>query len=499
IYLEPALQKQATSIFHYALNSGGHLFLGGSESLATSPELFRMLDKRHRILQRADAPARPVLPMAPAVEAESARPEPPVARASAIAERRSTLQKNLEQIVLEEFAPSWVVIDRRGETILFSNRTGRYLEHPSGAPRADLVGLAREGLRLPLRGAIHEATTDNRQVVHERVPLTIDGRVQELRLVVRPLPRTPDTPDLFMVLFQERAATRARRPSDGDRDMTAAAARITQQLESELTITREQLQATIEQVQSTNEELRSSNEELQSANEELQSTNEELQTSKEEIQSINEELETINAELEHKVEELDRANGDLQNLFQSTRIPTLFLDRELKVKRYTEAATELFRLIPADLGRPLTDIATALSVDELVDDVRAVMRSLAPHERRMKRRDAATTHVVRVLPYRRQDGQFDGVVVTFTDVTELERALDSARRLADIVESSQDAIVGCTLDGVIQVWNQGAVELLGYAAAEVVGQPFSLLVPSDQREQAEAARERLTRGEVLPA
>ena len=236
--------------------------------------------------------------------------------------------------------------------------------------------MARRGLRLELRTAIHKALKTGESVVRERIAVEANGEVQVINLVVRPLPELGQDPGLFLVVFQEVGPAE---PRDQARKgaATGAGDHLVQQLESELRMTKEHLQASVEEVETSNEELKSTNEELLSTNEELQSANEELQTSKEELQSVNEELETINAELSKKVEELDWVNSDLQNLLQSTRIPTLFLDNHLRIKRFTQAATSVFRLIESDVGRPITDIAPSF-VEDLIADFKQTLRTASP-------------------------------------------------------------------------------------------------------------------------
>src|SRR5262249_10275479 len=266
-----------------------------------------------------------------------------------------------------------------------------------------------------------------------------------------------------------------------------------QQLESELRMTKEHLQASLEEVETSNEELRSSNEELLSTNEELQSANEELQTSKEELQSVNEELETINAELNKKVEELDSVNGDLRNLLQSTQIPTLFLDNALRIKRFTDASTEVFRLIETDVGRPISDIAQRLDTD-FGDDLKEVLRSLMPRERQVPLPAHSARYLRRGLPYPRGDNPIAVPVGTFLDVTQVNRAREQQDRLASIVESSQDAIVGRTLDGTITTWNEAATEMFGYSEKEALGQHVGLIASEDGRDEMERTHRALEHG-----
>jgi two-component system CheB/CheR fusion protein len=255
---------------------------------------------------------------------------------------------------------------------------------------------------------------------------------------------------------------------------------VVQQLEAELRDTREHLQSTVEHVKSSNEELLSMNEELQSANEELQ-------TSKEEFQSLNEELETVNAELSRKVDELDRVNSDLQNFFENTRVPTLFLDTQLQIKKFTPSVEQLFRLIPGDVGRPFSDITSSLPSDGLEADFRTVLRKLASVERELTTTDGTNRHfLMRVNPYRTVSDVISGVVVTFSDVTDLKRAQEREATLAAIVESSSDAIVSRDLAGTITSWNLGAELLFWFRASEMVGRPFSSLLPPELQEQMQS-------------
>ena len=185
---------------------------------------------------------------------------------------------------------------------------------------------------------------------------------------------------------------------------------------------REQLQSLGEEHETALEELRSANEELHSTNEELQSTNEELETSKEEIQSVNEELQTVNAQLSSKVDELDRANSDLRNLFESTRVATVFLDQHMVIRAYTPEVGSIYNLIPSDCGRPLTDIVSRLDYDTLRDDVHHVISTLEPLERRVSRQDGTAHYLLRILPYRAPDSTIDGSLITFVDVTGIVQA-----------------------------------------------------------------------------
>ena len=497
IYLEPDLQGRLIPLCHYALRPGGFLFLGPSETVASHPELFRAVDKRLRIFQARDAILRPPVSFALAERSRFAvrglgegLPRP----------TRSGVQSAsqvFERILLEQFSPACVLVHERGDILYFSPRTGRYLEPPAGAPRLNVLEMARPGLRLDLRTALHKAATTRAAVSREGVPYEIDGQVQRADLSVRPMPELGEDQGLYMVVFQD-----AREPgpaagdaSPGNGDAPRAVATI-QRLESELRSTKDHLHATLEELESSNEELLSSNEELLAINEELQSTNEELQTSKEELQSVNEELETINAELKKKIEELDRANSDLQNLFQSIQIATIFVGRDLRIQKFTPAATEVFRLIESDVGRRIEDIAPRFPSDgSLTEDIGQVLRTLLPLERQVRLRSGDSWFILRILPYRTLDGRVDGVVITFVDVTEIKRAEEHRARLAAIVESSYDAIIGKTLEGTVTSWNAGAERLYGYTVEEAVGQSITFLAPPEKIGELGPIFERLRKGQ----
>jgi two-component system CheB/CheR fusion protein len=234
----------------------------------------------------------------------------------------------------------------------------------------------------------------------------------------------------------------------------------------------------VEQYEASSEELKASNEELQAMNEELRAATEELQTSREELQSINEELATVNHELKNKVEQLSHANSDLQNLMDATQIATIFLDRNLRIMRFTPAAVRLFNLIPTDLGRPLSDMGTQLDYPELGDDAMRVLQRLVPIEREVGQPDG-TWYLARLIPYRTADDRIAGVVFTFIDITERKRAEEVRLWLSAVVSASSDAIISFALDETILSWNAGAQKLFGYGPEEAIGQPLSMLSAGD--------------------
>ena len=424
IYLKPGLQAQIIPLFHYALRPSGYLFLGSSENVSRHNQLFTSLDRKNRIFRRRDLVARPPLPLQqfmPQMRREMAGPE----ENSGLLQRYDTLRRAANTIV-EHFAPTFVIVDETGQTLYFSSGTGKYLQPAAGPPNRDIVSMARPGLRADLRVALHRVKETRQRVVRDCVQVQINGGVQLVSLAVEPIVEGKEI--AYGVVFTDRGPTppqgetvRTERPEGQDNTV--------QLIEKDLEETKERLQSTIQELETANEEFRSSNEELLSVNEELQSSNEELETSREELQSVNEELQTVNNELSGKIDELDRANSDLTNLFQSTQIPTVFLDRDLVIRSFTPPVTELFNVIPSDRGRPLTDLVGRIDYPDLEKDIRAVIGGEVI-ERAVGRADGKAHYLARVLPYRSADNVIDGVLLMFVDVTNLVAAEEQQKVLA---------------------------------------------------------------------
>ena len=492
IYFDTDAQERLLPVLHYALRQGGVLFLGPSETIGGHPELFRPIDKKYRLFERKEFVSSGALVLPP----RGGAPLRPYEHAPRAAEPRTARQQmgdELRRLLVEEFGPGAALVTERGEILHVAGRTSAFLELTSGPFENDIHAMARGALRFELRTALSRAVRSREAVAVDGIPVQRDDRVVDVRLVVRPVAWPGTDTTLYMVVFQEKGA----RPADASERQArgdVVPGEILHELESELRRTKEDLQSTIREVEASNDELKSSNEELTSMNEELQSANEELQTSKEELQSVNEELQTVNAELGKKIEELNRTNDDLQNLMRSTQIATLFLDGDLRIKRYTPATVELFRLIESDVGRPITDISAPFADPTWIEDVREVLGTLAPRERSLRVGDGRAWYMMIVLPYRTVMNVIDGVVVTFVNVTELKRAQLRAAELAAIVESSQDAIVGQSSKGTITSWNRGATQLFGFTAEEMIGRSFTELTPKDLAGDAAAIRADITLG-----
>jgi two-component system CheB/CheR fusion protein len=420
IYFGPEAQGQVVPVFHYALRPGGYLFLGTSENVSQFSDLFSPVDKKHRIFRSRDdggGSARR-LPLWIAGPTPGRATDPRSRRALPGA---AALRHSVETRVLEQFAPPHVVANRDGDIVYYSARTGKYLEPAAGIPNRQLVAMLRRGLRLDVRTALRESVETGRIVTRDGLAVEgEDARVQIVNLVIEPMPVRDGDEPLYLVLFVDHGSTLSR--EDALARLHAAPEGAAVHLERELRDTRERLQSLVEEYETALEELKSSNEELVSVNEELQSTNEEMEASKEELQSLNEELHTVNAELNGKVDALDVANSDLQNLFESSQLATVFLDHRLVIRTSTPAVSTIFNILPGDRGRPLTDLTSRISMPTLADDVRSVLAGQPAIDRRLDASDAGSSHLIRIAAYRNSLDQIDGVVVTFVDITSLAQA-----------------------------------------------------------------------------
>ena len=428
IYFDSDLQKRLIPLFHYALREDGYLFLGSSENLSAYGELFRTADKPHRLFQRKNAMVPPQIDF-PLVDRSNYR-QLSKSKEQTVVGRQSEVVRRIERTLLQDYAPACVILNEQNEIVYFFGRTGKYLEPSQGIPSNNLFDLARLGLRLDLRAAIKEARESRRETIRKRVSIDNEDQIFTVNLIVSPVKQLAEDSSLLMVVFQDVGKPTSYEEAKADGNKPQEEAPVVKQLEDELRVTKEHLRSTIEEIETSNEELKSANEELLSMNEELQSSNEELQTSKEEMQSINEELETVNAELRNKVEDLDAANSDIQNLFESTRIATVFLDESLKIKRFTPTATELFHLIGTDVGRPITDITISLDGLDIAADVQKVLKTLIPIEKEVQVKEQNLYYSMRIMPYRTLENVISGAVLTFVDITSMRQSKNEAVRAA---------------------------------------------------------------------
>jgi two-component system CheB/CheR fusion protein len=437
IYLEPALQRHVLETLHYAIRPGGYLLLGTAETIgARELELFDVVEKSARLFRRRGGERLRGIPM------DVERGRRAVASGMAPLSRRNgpdvrSAAERSRKIVLEEYAPPSVVVDARGEIrYLWGTNLAVYLPPQPGPPATNVMHLVRPELRLGLGASLHSAATHPGPIVHKDLAVVVDGAERRVNVVVRRLlPAEQDPDELFLIVFQEIQA-----PAAAQDALDAPSLERHQRLERELASTRERLQFTVDELGDANEALRASNEQLQTMNEELHSSNEELQTSQEELQSVNEELNTVNAELSKKVDEMEVLYGDLQNLFRSTQIATVFLDRDFRIARFTPEAVTVFRLADGDVGRPLADFAARFDAEGLPAEVARVLQTLEPVERAVRTVESNRWFLMRMHPYRTPANVILGVVISFVDITKLKETEAALRDAVSERERAERAL-----------------------------------------------------------
>lgn len=472
IYLIPSAQQGLLPVFHYSLNPGGLLLLGAGETISGSENFFSTLDKRWKLFRRNDSP-RIHSPMRWTERGVPAKNAAGAASAGLVAGRAPPdLAVLLQRQLAEHFGPPAVVIDPAGQIQQIHGRVGEFLEHPPGRANLNILKMAREAVRTHLASALRELAKTDVPQVERSVRLEIRGESLSLRLVVARILDPDLERPLLLVSFE--TASQGSQASATKRSRSSRAGRSDrhERLEEELRNTRRDLQSSIDELQSANQELASANEEVQSVNEELQSSNEELQTSKEETLSLNEELDSVNAELTLKLETFERANDDLLNLINSIEVATIFLDEQLRVKRFTPQARNVARLIDSDIGRPLADLALIIDYPDLLSDASDVLRSLQPSAKQASAPDGSW-YDVRIRPYRTTRNAVEGLVVTLVDITETRRVerIQAARVLAEsIVDAVREPML--VLDGTLHVvrGNRSFYRLFRVERADTDGQ-----------------------------
>lgn len=491
IYLEPDMQRRVLSLLHFGLREGGTLFLGSSESVGGVEDMYEVVDKRARIFRRIGPTRHGLLdfPLPHATRSMVAGTVEGVQEGAAASGSglhaldlrsarvpgRASISLLTQRTLLEQHVQAAVTVDRDNRVLYYHGNTRPFLDQPPGEPTRDLMMLCREGIRGSVRVALHRCAAEQQAVT------VMDGWVEitpgrQARVAVTASPvsvNDPPHPEYFVVSFDhldelQRSAGESVEPGEGNGDQAAV----------ELRRVRDELQTTVEELQTSNEELKASHEEVTSINEELQSSNEELETSKEEMQSLNEELTTLNAQLTAKIEEHQEASNDMAALLSSTAIAVLFLDADLRIRRYTPAMRELMDLIPSDVGRPLMDLNRKFDDPRLEEDARTVLENLVPVEREVPAGNGRD-YARRVLPYRTMDNRIDGVVVTFIDVTDrkqAERLVAEAREYAEsIVETLHEPLLVLKEDLTVRSANRAFYRHFKVKESETVGRKIYAL------------------------
>ncbi len=428
IYLLPEAQARIVSTFHFALREAGVLILGKAETIAEDDRRFALVSKSGRFYRNVGSKrlAEPdPVNMVTQVPAPSTPGHPPA--------YPSTLSHLCERLVIDAFAPAAILINRKGECLHFMGPTDRYLRIAPGRPIHNLIAMARDDVRIKLRSAIQSAWKENARVVVTGGQFASDHNTPPFSISVQPVLNQGEA--LLLICIKDEPLPQNRQ----DRTLPSEEVSRVKELEQELEATRTELQGAIQNLEFSNDEQKAINEEALSVNEEFQSTNEELLTSKEELQSLNEELTSLNGQLQETLELQLTASNDLQNILYSTDLATIFLDQDLKIRFFTPATKALFRILPNDVGRPLTDLCLLATDETLMADAATVLRTLDPVERQIEAQDGAW-YIRRILPYRTQNKEVQGVVITFGDITERKHiadALKTAERQAQLANSAK--------------------------------------------------------------
>jgi two-component system CheB/CheR fusion protein len=449
IYMGSALQKKVLPLFHYTLNPGGVLFLGTSETIGDSAGGFLATNAKWRIYERRPGFSRGTgyTVRSSAAPAQAGEGRPLSLRAAGGSSEIRTLA---ERMILQEYSLPCVLINDKHEILYFNGDTSKYLSQPPGEPTVNILDMGKGDLRGTLNVVIHKASQTKKPVTSKEILLSRQDEVSSLKITVRPLLQGAKGEPLMMVVFKEKT----RQKPDGRKVRTRGHDIQTSVIEQELRSTKEYLQTTIEELETSNEELKSTNEELQ---------------------STNEELETVNTEFQNKIEELSHVNNDLSNLVSSTGIATIFLDNDLKIKRFTPTMKELFKLIETDIGRSIGDIVHNLRHESLLTDAEEVTKTLGRIEREVEAKDGRW-FTMRMLPYRTAENAIDGVVMTFSGITaqkKAELAAMAAQSYAEsIVETVRVPLV--VLDGEMRIIsaNPAFYELCRMKADDTLGKPL---------------------------
>jgi two-component system CheB/CheR fusion protein len=486
IYLTPDAQERVIQMFHFALNDGGALFLGMSETTGNHEALFQPLSKKFRVYKRVGHTRSRAFDFPIA--------QRPLSNAGLIPKRSpfkasgSKFAELSQSLLVEHYAPAAVLIDAQSETLYFEGPTDRYLRMPSGEASHDLLAMARQGLRVRLSSAMRTAQQTETDAIETA---TITRGSDRVGVTIQVHPVTLDETKLLLVTFTDHPTTPTTPVADAFNGV------VNRQLEQELENTQTDLRTTIRDFEGTTEELKAVNEEAMSMNEEFQSTNEELETSKEELQSLNEELTTLNTQLQQKIDGERRLSDDLNNLLSSSGIATLFLDSDFKIMRFTPATQDLFNVLSKDIGRPFSNIICKVNDPDLLKDAEIVLETLVPAECEVES-DGGRWFVRRVLPYRTQDGKTNGVVVTFSDISELkvlQQQTAAARQFAEnIVDTVREPLLVLDSTFTIISANQSFHRVFATSGADMVGKGlFSI-----QERQWDAPKLRALLENILP-
>ena len=510
IYMEPELQNKLMALFNYSLKPGGIMILGSAETLGTGNEGFEVLDAKLKIFKRSLLSRETKLLNFPSSISVTNKTKPEMKSPQTVVENIQTLT---DQILLQQFTPASVLVNEKGDIIYITGRTGKYLEPVAGKANWNIYAMLREGLRVVFPSAFQKALKTYDVVKLQNIKVE-NGKVNNVNVTVQRIEKPETIKDMILIVFTdapEIVETKVKSSTSSSKGHNSQQ----KELEQELNQCYADLQTLREEMQTSQEELKSTNEELQSTNEELQSTNEELTTSKEEMQSLNEELQTVNNELQNKVVDFSRANNDMKNLLNSTEIATLFLDKELNIRRFTDPITDIFKVRASDIGRPFTDLVTNLKYPEIGINAKSVIRNLTSIETENETNDKRWFSV-KIIPYRTIDDHIDGLVLTFNDITkakkleiELKEANESLQlnretHYRHLFDSAKDGILMLDAEtGKITDVNPFLIALLGYSKKQFLEKTiweigFLKDLVANKEKFSELQKKRIIRYDNLP-
>jgi len=476
IYMDGELQQKILFNFHYSLRQGGILFLGGSETPRKFTDLFIPVDKRWSLYKHKSAAS-----YYPA--ASSSAPMKDLQEQGENAEVK-TEKKSLdiewliEKKLVDKYVPVCVVINKSREVVYFKGDISRYLKFPSGKASYNILKMAGEDLRHDLRAMIYKAAKEKKQIVHTNLRIRVNRGLEEIDLIVEPISWTESLQDHIAVCFKDARKT-VKTPFVKTKDASTKKKTPPPDFKDRLRFMEENFEIITEELENCNKDLIFKTEEMRGVNEELQSANEELQTSREELQSTNEELLSVNAQLHEKIDELTWSNNDLNNLFSSTEIGTIFLDVNLCIRRFTPSVTRLFCLQETDIGRPLQHYSTTILYDELIKNVNDVLNSLQVKEIEVQSKDGEW-YIMRIIPYRTAESVVDGVIITFVNISKMKKAeiainkahefstnvLNSINDAISIIDVNDFRIIDCN-DAFLKSLNIVKEDVLGRTCHEV--------------------------------
>jgi two-component system CheB/CheR fusion protein len=432
IYFNTELQKKIIPIFHYSLQPKGILFLGSSETINSFVDLFSIVDNKWKIYRKRDSmySAQPFLDF-PSMRMRDKTKVPFVKKVDV-----TNITQVAEKVLLQQATPNCLIVTDHGDIIYIHGKIDKYLALSHGEAKMNIFEMARGGLQQELPVLIRKAVATKKTVSVEGVKISAQRVSYFVNCTVQYITEPLAMAGSLIVLFEDLHPNTKRSPVKSTHRQKKSE-RIIKELEHELKSTKENLRTVVEELETSNEELKSSNEEMQSTNEEMQSSNEELETSKEELQSLNEELITVNTELQNKNDELSVVNSDMKNLLDSNDIPTIFLDTNLCIKRFTQHAVKVVNLIGTDVGRPIDHLAAKFKYDKLVEDAKGVLKTLLYKQTEVQTNDGLW-YQMRILPYRTTTNVIDGVVITFSDINQLKKTAGEIAELNKEVQRARE-------------------------------------------------------------